>query len=123
MTRAWQRRMTVSKKLLIGLVGLGLAFLAGSGIAQAQAGGDVSFGIRPTRAFEDRRESFSYFSHELAPGAVLSDAALVTNSGEVAVTLKLYAADGITAVNGGTAFEREGQEPTGVTLWLSLSVT
>lgn len=113
----------MSKKLLIALVGLGLALLAGSGIAQAQAGGDVSFGIRPTKAFEDRPETFSYFSYSLEPGAVLSDAALVMNSGEVPVTLKLYAADGITAVNGGTAFAREGQEPTGVNRWLSLSVT
>ena len=112
----------MSKKLLIALVGVGLALLAGSGIALAQAGGDISFGIRPTKAFEDRPETFSYFLHELAPGAVLSDAALVMNSGDVPVTLELYAADGITAVNGGTAFARVGQEPTGVNRWLSLSV-
>ena len=78
--------MTVSKNFLIALMGLSLALLAGSGIAQAQAGGDVSFGIRPTRAFEDRPESFSYFSYSLEPGAVLSDAALVMNSGDVPVT-------------------------------------
>ena len=111
----------MSKKLLIALVGLSLALLAGSVIAQTD--GKVSFGIRPTKAFEDRPETFSYFSHELAPGAVLTDEALVINSGDAAVTLKLYAADGITAVNGGTAFARQGQEPTGVNRWLSLSVT
>ena len=113
----------MSKKLLIALMGLSLALLAGSGIAQAQAGGNISFGIRPTKAFEDRPETFSYFSYSLEPGAVLSDAALVMNSGDVPVTLKLYAADGITAVNGGTAFAREGQEPSGVNRWLSLPVT
>jgi len=113
----------VSKKLLIALVGLSLALLAGSGIAQAQAGGEVSFGIRPTQAYEDRPQTFSYFSHELAPGAALTDEALVMNSGDVPVTLTLYAADGITAVNGGTAFAKQGQESTGVNRWLSLSVT
>ena len=117
----------MSKKLLITLVGLSLALLAGSGIAQAQAGGESSFGIRPTKAVEDRPETFSYFSHELAPGALLADEALVMNSGDVPVTLKLYAVDGITAQNGGTAFTHPGQESAGasrgVSRWLSLSVT
>lgn len=113
------------EKLLIALVGLSLALLAGSGIARADP--DVSFGIRPTKGFEDRPETFSYFSHELTPGAVLSDEALVMNDGDVPVTLKLYAADGITAQNAGTAFAKQGEESTGasrgVSRWLSLSVT
>ncbi len=112
-------------RFFIALVGVGLALLAGSGIAQADH--DVSFGIRPTKAFEDRPETFSYFSHELAPGAVLTDEALVINDGDVPLTLKLYAADGITAQNTGTALANEGQESTGasrgVSRWLSLSVT
>ena len=113
------------KRLLIALVGLGLAVLAGSGIAQADH--DLSFGIRPTRAFEDRPETFSYFSHELAPGAVLTDEALVINSGDLPVTLKLYAIDAVTAQNTGTAFANEGQESSGasrgVSRWLAPSVT
>ena len=121
MTRPAERSMTVSKKLLMMLLGLGLVLLAGSGLAHADE--KMSFGIRPTRAFEDRPETFSYFSYELARGAVVTDEALVMNGGGVPVTLKLYAADGITAVNGGTAFAREGQEPTGVNRWLSLPVT
>ena len=110
----------VSKKLLIVLVGLGLALLAGSGIAHADH--DLSFGIRPTKASEGGAGTSSYFSYSLDPGAVLSSEALVLNSGDVPVTLRLYAADGITAVNGGTAFALEGQEPTGVSHWLSLPV-
>ncbi len=115
------------KKLLIAIAlsGLGLALSARSGTAQADD--NVSFGIRPTKASEDRPQTFSYFSHVLAPGAVLRDEALVMNSGEVPVTLKLYAADGITAINGGTAFAKQGQESTGASRganrWLSLSVT
>ena len=113
------------EKLVLALAGLGLAFLAGSGIAQADH--DASFGIRPTKAFEDRPETFSYFSHELAPGALLTDEALVINDGDVPVTLKLYAIDAVTAQNTGTAFANEGQESTGasrgVSRWLSPSVT
>ena len=113
------------KQLLVALASVSLVVFAGSGIAQAEPG--VRFGIRPTQAFVDRPESFSYFSHQLAPGAVLDDAALVINSGEVAVSLKLYAADGITAVNAGTAFAKRGKTSTGASLgtsqWLSFTVT
>ena len=111
----------MSKKLLIALLGVGLVFLAGPGIAQADH--DLRFGIRPTKAFEDRPETFSYFSYEISPGDVLSDEALVINSGDVAAVIELYAADGITAVNGGTAFAKQDQEPTGVKHWLSLAMT
>ena len=117
----------MKKKLLVAIVvsGLGLAFLALSGFAQAD--GEVSFGIRPTKADPDRPETFSYFIHELVPGAVLTDEALLINSGAVPLTLKLYAADGITAINGGTAFAHQDVEAAGasrgVSRWLSLSVT
>ncbi len=109
------------KNLLISLVGLGLALLAWSGSAQAE--GEVSFGIRPTKAYVGNPESFGYFSHSLAPGAVLADEALVVNNGDVPLTLKVYAADAVTAINGGTSFANEGQEVNGVASWLSLSVT
>lgn len=113
------------KMLLIALVGAGLTLLVGPRIAQAD--GEVSFGIRPTAAFEDRPETFSYFSYELTPGAVLTDEALVINDGEVPVTLKLYAADGITAQNAGTTFAKQGQVSTGASAgdsqWLSIPVT
>ncbi len=115
------------KKLLVALVGLSLGLLAGSGDAQAQTDIGIRFGIRPTKAYEDRPETFSYFSHELAPGAVMADEALVMNSGDEAVTLTLYAADGFTAINTGTAFTKRNQEATGVTRgvnrWLFFSVT
>lgn len=113
------------KFVLIGFVVFALALVTGS--ANAQTDGKVSFGIRPTKANADRPETFSYFSYELAPGVVLNDAALVMNSGDVPITLTLYAADGITAVNGGTAFAKQGQQSTGgsrgVGGWLSLPVT
>jgi len=44
------------------------------------------------------------------------------NQGDVPSTLKLYAADAVTAVNGGTSFVNEGEEKNGVARWLSVSV-
>lgn len=111
----------MKRKLSLALAVVSLALLAEAGIALAD--GNVSFGIRPTRAYEDRPQTFSYFSYELVPGSVMSDEALVMNSGDVPVTLKLFAADGITAVNGGTAFARQGQETNGVSQWLSLAAS
>lgn len=101
-----------------------LALVVGPGAAQ---GGDVSFGIRPTKADKDRPETFSYFSYTASTGSIISDEALAVNSGNVPITLKLYAADGITAQNGGTAFAQPGQLSNGVSRgtseWISLPVS
>ena len=91
----------MNRKITLALALVSLTLLAGAGVALAD--GKVSFGIRPTKAHLDRPETFSYFSYKLAPGSVIADEALVMNSGDVPVTLTLYVADGITAVNGGTA--------------------
>lgn len=123
--RAWEEHV-VSRNLLAALavlalvVALALGLLAWPRIAQAQE--KASFGIRPTEAHEDIPESFSYFVHTLAPGARTSDAALVMNQGDVPIALKLYAADAVTAINGGTSFVNEGEEKNGVARWLSVSV-
>jgi hypothetical protein len=114
------RNILAALAVLALLVALALGLLAWPRIAQAEE--KVSFGIRPTKAHEGIPESFSYFIHTMAPGARTSDAALVMNKGEVPVTLKLYAADATTAINGGTSFANEGEEKSGVARWLSPSV-
>jgi len=83
----------VQRKLFLAIAVVSLALLAGAGIALADGDGNVSFGIRPTKAYEDRPETFSYFSYELVAGSVMSDEALVMNSGDMPVTLKLFAAE------------------------------
>lgn len=112
----------MKRKLSLVLAAVSIALLAGAGIVLADDG-NISFGIRPTKGIPGQPETLSYFVHELAPGSVLTDEALVMNSGDVPVTLNLFAADGITAINGGTAFAQQGQEINGVARWLSLSVT
>ena len=114
------RNLLAALAVLAALVALALGLLAWPRIAQADE--KVSFGIRPTKAHEGIPESFSYFIHTLAPGARTSDAALVMNQGDVPITLRLYAADAMTAINGGTAFANVGEEKSGVAHWLSLSV-
>ena len=124
--RAWEEHV-VSKNVLTALavlallIAFALGLLAWPHIAQAEE--KVSFGIRPTKAHEDIPESFSYFVHTLAPGTRTLDAALVMNQGDVPITLKLYAADAVTAINGGTSFANDGEEKNGVARWLSSSVT
>lgn len=114
------RNLLAALAALAALVALALGFLAWPRIAQAEE--KVSFGIRPTKAHESIPESFSYFVYTMAPGDRTSDAALVLNNGDVPVTLKLYAADALTAINGGTAFANEGEEKNGVAHWLSPSM-
>ena len=97
-----------------------LVVLAGPQLAAAEVG--VAFSIRPTNAFPDRPESFAYFSHVLSAGAELTDEALVRNDGAEPLTLMLYAADGVTAVNGGTTFAHRSAEPNGVALWITPTV-
>ena len=92
--------------------------------ALAQSSASISFGIRPTKALEGQEETYSYFSFRSSPGSVFNDEALVLNDGNEAVTLKLYAADGVTARNGGTDFARFGEEASGTSrgihAWISL---
>jgi hypothetical protein len=114
------RNLLAALAVLALLVALALGLLAWPRIAQAEE--KASFGIRPTKAHEDIPESFSYFIHTLAPGARTSDAALAMNQGDVPITLKLYAADAVTAINGGTSFVNKGEEKNGVARWLSVSV-
>lgn len=102
----------MKRTLLFSIVMAALCLALVVGPAAAQEG-DISFGIRPTRADKDRPETFSYFSYPASTGSILSDEALVINDGSVPLTLKLYAADGITAQNGGTAFTQPGQLSSG----------
>ena len=121
--RAWEEHV-VRRNLLVALAvltALTLGLLAWPGIVQAEE--NVSFGIKPAKAHESNPKLPSYFTHTLAPGALMADEALVVNSGDVPITLKLYAADGTTAINGGTGFANDGEEKNGVARWLSLPMS
>ena len=114
--------VTAAVIALACLVLLGACVLALLGWPQVVQGeGEVSFNIRPTEADPDKPETFSFFSHEMTPGETLEDAAMVQNGGEVTATARIYAADGITAINGGTTFTHEGVQTHGTVEWLTLA--
>ena len=118
--------MKTSRALV--LAGLALLFVAAGFAAVAlprEAHGQSlgSFGIRPTTTAANDPSAGAYFTYDLAPGVTLSDEALVVNNGTGPITLKLYAADGTTAINGGTAFAGAEEERNGVRSWLSVDAT
>ena len=88
--------------------------------AGSQPGG--GFGIRPAQASEGDATSFSYFTHRLEPGDTLVDTALVINEGESQVRLRVFVANAITAVNGGTSFGTPDGSTGGVADWVTLDV-
>jgi len=110
------------------LASLALLFVA-SGLAVSALPTDVhgqsfgSFGIRPTHTSEDDPSGGAYFTYNLQAGSVMSDEALVVNNNAGPVSLKLYAADGATAINGGTAFAASEEERNGVRSWLSIDTS
>jgi hypothetical protein len=108
------RRNLVVALAVLTVLTLGL--LAWPRIVQAEE--NVSFGIKPAHGSDPNLPG--YFVHTLAPGALITDEALAVNSGDVPVTVRLYAADAITAINGGTGFANDGEEKNGVARWLSL---
>ncbi|MEE8346863.1 MAG: DUF916 domain-containing protein [Dehalococcoidia bacterium] len=87
------------------------------------AQGPLNFGIRPANTSEDDAVRGAYFTYTLEPGATIDDEAIVVNNGEETLTLKLYAADGVTAISGGTAFAAADEVRTGVRSWLSADVS
>jgi hypothetical protein len=116
--------------LLAGLTLLALAAVLAAGVLAAVAlptdvhGQSIgSFGIRPTRTTEDDPSGGAYFNYSLQAGAGISDEALVVNNSAGPVSLSLYAADGATAINGGTAFAGNEEDRNGVRSWLSIETS
>ncbi|MBI5949500.1 MAG: DUF916 domain-containing protein [Chloroflexi bacterium] len=105
--------------ILLGALVLAGTLLAAPGHTAAQAG--ISFGIQPMPGGPGATGTGGYFTYTLAPGAKATGQAIVTNEGATAVTLRVYAADAITASGGGTGFANGGESPTGAAGWVSVS--
>lgn len=102
--RAW------SAALLLGVV----LVLAGTGTTAAQT---MRFSIVPARAADDPRQA-AFFSYALTRGASVDDAVIVSNQDSAPITLRFYAADAVTAINGGTAFGGPEETRQGARRWL-----
>jgi len=96
-----------------------LALLPGAASAQSP----LVFGIQPSQSSANTPSGSSYFTYTLAPGAGLDDMVVISNNGAEQVILNLYAADGITSINGSTAFAAAGDIRTNTNTWLSATVS
>lgn len=116
------RGITIAAATLPALVALVALLVLVTSAVPAGAEGPIQVGIQPAgrSASTDRG---AYFTYTLEPEASIDDEAMVTNSGEDAVTLRLYAADGVTAINGSTAFAAADETRTGVRSWLSTTIS
>ena len=108
-------------KITSGLALLSAALLALAAFSTiAGAEGPVEIGIQPAHQPSGQG---AYFSYEMEAGETTTDHAVIINSGTDALALRLYAADGITAINGSTAFATADEQRTGPSSWLSVDVS
>ncbi len=91
----------------IAVIALGAAF------GTAAEADTIRFSIAP------ERDGRAFFSYALGPGLVVSDTAVVRNASATPIGLRLYAADAVTATNGGTAFLGFGQFRDHAHTWLT----
>jgi len=91
--------------------------------APASAQSPLVFGIKPSGASARTPAGASFFTYTLAPGARVDDTLTISNSGGELVILKLYAADGITSINGSTAFAAVEDIRSNTQSWLSTTVS
>jgi hypothetical protein len=85
--------------------------------AAALAGGNGQFGLTPVP--DSAGVVAPYFTLTMAAGESATDIALVSNEGQAAEKLKLSRATGVTAGNGGSAFNQEFQGCSGTGCWVS----
>ena len=108
-------------KITSGVALLTAALLALAGFpGTAGAEGPVEIGIQPAHQPSGQG---AYFSYEMEAGETATDQAVIINSGQDALTLRLYAADGITAINGSTAFAAADEQRTGDRSWLAVEAS
>ncbi len=110
-------KMLLAPAAVAALVFAG-SLLGGHGDASAQSGG-ISFGIQAMPGGPGSTGRSGFFSYTLSPGAKVTDQAIVTNEGTAAITLRVYAADAVTASGGGTAFGNAGESYTGALNWVT----
>lgn len=103
---------------LAAVVFTALALLPGAASAQSP----LVFGIQPAGGSTTANRG-SYFTYELTPGAAVDDILVVSNDGAEQVILKLFAADGITSINGSTSFADPGDIRSNTLSWLSTTLT
>ena len=102
--------------LLVALTSLLLAPPGRAGAADT-AGSDVTWTVRTaSNSFGAERSSYSY---SVAPGGTVSDGLVVTNRGDSALDLGVYAADGYTTEAGDLDLVVAGADSVGIGAWVT----
>lgn len=102
------------------------ATIAPAGLADTAGAAGEQSGVSVTPVPGDRYASASGTHLELGlvrPGAPFTDRVRVLNVGADPLTVDLYAADAIPAVNGGFGFSARGQRTHDVGAWIHLAAT
>lgn len=101
----------------LGLLGAGAPAAAATDDGEP-AGGTITWSVRPSDGAEvDGR---SWVEQTLDPGQSTTEHLAVTNLGDVDVTFRLSAADGLFRDNGRFAMLESGQESVGAGTWITL---
>ncbi len=92
-------------------------------IRAAHGQSPLVFSIQPAQGSVGTAARGSYFTYTLGPGSGTDDQVVVTNSGSEPAELTLYASDGITSINGSTAFAANGETRSNVRSWLTAGLS
>jgi len=96
------------RKLALALLVAGLFLLPATASAQW-----LRFGLRP------ENERLGYFTYEVAPGALVTDALLAGNNSDEDIQLVVQPVDAGAALNGGLAFDMQ-DVGAGVAAWIDM---
>ncbi len=97
--------------------GWGLMLLALLG-----AGAGPGFLLQPVPR-QGEQKARPFFDYQVPAGTLIHDALLVSNLSQEPLTLRLYAADAHTALNGGLAFPSAEEPPQAAGRWITLTRT
>lgn len=104
--------------LALVLLLLGGAPAAAGGAADDTGEDGLSWSVQP--AEDPARPERTSFAYTVDPGAVIQDGMIVRNKGGADLTLRVYAADGVTTASGHTDLQPADVDPTGLGSWVAV---
>lgn len=115
MVRIWTicRQTVIGIMLLVTLLAPGSLAAQSSPEATSAANSGPQFMLRPADG-----EDGSYFTLEAEPGSTHTLTAVLGNVDDEPLTLRTYAGDGFTLVNGGFGVREEADSGDGISSWL-----
>src|SRR5581483_2517257 len=122
----WHERRRHHPRALAAVVALAVIAATAGGAGTALAAGNGPSGVSVTPVPGDRFASKSGTHLELGvvtPGVAFGDRVRVLNVGSDPLTIDIYPADAIPAVNGGFGFTAEGQPTKDVGSWIRMAAT